>query len=151
MRWSRYLASLPAEPHDALVTALTLGIGHLQRAAQLRQTNRPLTAVVGALATAYAALTTAVALAALPTAAAPLPVPAAFGARSEERLVLPWSAFGVAHPTTVVPLATQLAQVNVAGGAMRQTTVADAPVEAVLAAVQQCLVALAGVRQRLAG
>jgi hypothetical protein len=93
MRWSRYLASLPAESHDDLVTALTLGIGHLQRAAQLCQANRPLTAVVGALATADAALMTAVALAALPpaaaplpTAAAPLPVPAAFGALSEERL-----------------------------------------------------------------
>ena len=150
MRWSEYLASLPAEVHDDLLTALTLGAGHLQRAAQLRQANRPLTAVVGALATAYTALTTAVSLAET-TTATPLPVPALWGSLSEERLVLTWSAFRVAHPAAAFPLATQLAQANVAGVAIRQTTAEDASVDQVLAAVQQCLVALAGVRQQVAG
>jgi hypothetical protein len=83
--------------------------------------------------------------------AAPLPATAAWGALAGERLVLPWSAFRDAHPTEAVRLQDQLAQVQVAAEAMRQATAADAPLAAVLAALQQCLVALAGVRQLVAG
>jgi hypothetical protein len=142
-------AHLQAAAHAALVTELTLGVGYLQRAAQLQRGNRPLIAVVAALATADATLLAALALVETPTVA-PRPVPAAWGALTGEQLVLPWSAFRVAHPTQAARLEDQLAQVTAAGGAIRQAAVA-APLAVVLAALQQCLVALAGVRELVAG
>jgi hypothetical protein len=141
---------LQAEAHHQLVTALTLGVGHLQRAAQLRRVDRPLTAVIAALATADAALLAALALAETPMASL-LRDPASWEALSEEPLVLPWSAFQVAHPSAATRLADQLAAAQAAAEAMRRVTAADAPLAEVLAALRKCLMALARVRQVVAG
>jgi hypothetical protein len=140
---------LQAEASAQWVTALTLGVGYLQRAAQLRRVDRPLTAVLAALATADDALLAAVALA--ETTTEPLPVPVSWDALAGERLVLPWSAFRIAHPIEAARLEDQLAAAQAAAAAMRQATAADAPLAVVLPALQQCRVALAGVRELVAG